>query len=284
MKSLGIIGGSGLYEMEGLTRQSTDFPSTPYGSPSGPLVSGELDGVRLVFLPRHGTNHNLAPHQVNYRANICALKMAGVEQVVSVSAVGSMKEEIAPGHVVVVDQYIDWTRGRVSTFFDEEVVAHVSLADPVCAQLSLAVARAAKGAGATVHERGTYLCMQGPQFSTRAESQLYRGWGADVIGMTAMPEAKLAREAQLPYATVAFATDYDCWREGEQAVSVDAVLAVLRRNARRAQDIVRRLPVLLPDASKSPATEALKYAIVSHGKPQSATQQRLAWLLESGGD
>lgn len=280
MRTLGIIGGSGIYGMPGLTITNESRPETPFGSPSSPLIEAELDGTRLVFLARHGVEHQIPPHQVNYRANICALKMAGVEQVISMSAVGSMKEHIEPGDVVIVDQFIDWTRHRVSTFFEDGVAAHVSLADPVCGELAAGAAQAAKEAGARVHPSGTYLCMEGPQFSTRAESELYRSWGVSVIGMTAMPEAKLAREAELPYATIAFATDYDCWHESEEAVSVEAVIAVLKKNSARAQDILRRLPSKLPDPRSSIATGALKHAVITKkAASDPSIRARLSWLL-----
>jgi len=280
VQTLGIIGGSGIYGMPGLQILDELEVQTPFGAPSSPLVVAELDGVRLVFLARHGTDHQLPPHEVNYRANICALKKSGVQQVVSLSAVGSMKDGIHPGDVVVVDQYIDWTRKRVSTFFEDGIAAHVSLADPVCSNLAERAAEAAEAAGAQVHRGGTYICMEGPQFSTRAESLLYRSWGVSVIGMTAMPEAKLAREAELPYATIAFATDYDCWHQAEEDVSVEAVLGVLKSNAHRAQDILRRLPALLPDPKQSPASQALKHAIITKKAALDAEiQKRLGWLL-----
>ncbi len=280
-KTLGVIGGSGIYSMPDLTILGQKEVETPYGAPSGPLVEAMLDDTRLVFLPRHGVNHEIPPHEINYRANICALKMAGAEQVVSLSAVGSMREDIAPGHVVIVDQYLDWTKRRVSTFFEGGIAAHVSLAEPVCKNLAQAAAEAARSAGATVHGTGTYICMEGPQFSTRAESNLYRSWGVSVIGMTAMPEAKLAREAQLPYATIAFSTDYDCWHESEEHVSVEAVLAVLKSNASLAQSILRELPARLPDPQTSIAAQALKYAVITHGdNKKSEARMRLAWLLD----
>jgi 5'-methylthioadenosine phosphorylase len=225
---LGVIGGSGIYAIPGLRNVRETTVETPYGSPSADIVSGELGDTRLLFLPRHGKHHELAPHELNSRANVCALKQLGATHLVSLSAVGSMREEIVPGHVVVVDQYIDLTRRRVSTFFEGGIVGHVGFGDPVCPLLSARLAEASEAAGATVHPRGTYVCIEGPQFSTRAESLLYRSWGVSVIGMTAMPEAKLAREAELPYATMALATDYDCWHETEAAVSVESVVAVVR--------------------------------------------------------
>jgi 5'-methylthioadenosine phosphorylase len=278
--TLAILGGSGIYSMPELSGAREIQVETPYGAPSDAIVEAELSGVRVLFLPRHGRGHRLAPHTINFRANLCALKLLGAEQVVSLSAVGSLREDIAPGHVVVVDQYIDVTKRRVSTFFDEDVVAHVSFAHPVCGALSEACAQAGVLAGATVHRGGTYVCIDGPQFSTRAESLLYRSWGASVIGMTAMPEAKLAREAELPYATVAFSTDYDAWHETEAPVSVDVVLAVLRQNAERAQAIVRRLVTRLPDPRQSPASTALAQAVLTPPTHVSqAARERLGWLL-----
>lgn len=280
-QTLGVIGGSGVYAMPELTILSEKEVNTPYGSPSGPLVEAQLGDTRLVFLPRHGIRHEIPPHQINYRANICALKLSGVDQVVSLSAVGSMREDIAPGHVVIVDQYIDWTKHRVSTFFEDGIAAHVSLAEPVCKNLAYAAAEAARAAGAIVHDSGTYICMEGPQFSTRAESHLYRSWGVSVIGMTAMPEAKLAREAELPYATLAFSTDYDCWHDTEDHVSVEAVLAVLKSNASLAQRILRELPARLPDPARSIAAQALKHAVITHDdNKKSEARKRLAWLLD----
>lgn len=277
---LGVIGGSGIYEIAGLTAVEEVSVETPYGPPSDAVVRGRLGDTTLLFLPRHGRGHRVPPHAINYRANICALKKLGAEQVVSLSAVGSMLERIVPGHVAIVDQYIDLTRRRISTFFDEEVAAHVGFAEPVCAQLAAAVLAAAKRAGATAHEGGTYVCMEGPQFSTRAESLLYRSWGVSVIGMTAMPEAKLAREAELPYATIALATDYDCWHETEEDVSVDAVVAVLRKNAELAKRIISELAGGLPDPSKSPAASALDGAILTPpGAITAAARERLAWLV-----
>jgi 5'-methylthioadenosine phosphorylase len=279
-KVLAIIGGSGLYRIEGLERVEEVRVDTPYGAPSDAVVRGELGDTTLLFLPRHGRGHRIAPHRINFRANICALKQLGATHLVSISAVGSMREAIAPGHTVVVDQFIDLTRRREATFFDDGIVAHVSFADPVCAALSRAAGDAAERAGARVHRGGTYVCIDGPQFSTRAESLLYRSWGVSVIGMTAMPEAKLAREAQLPYALLALATDYDCWHATEEDVTVEAVLAVLNQNVAGAQRTIVELARSLPDAAASPASRALATAIVS--APDSvppAARDRLAWLL-----
>ena len=278
---LGVIGGSGIYEVPGLTSVRPRPVDTPFGAPSDTVVEGQLGDTTLLFLPRHGRGHRIPPHQVNYRANICALKQLGAEQVVSLSAVGSMRERIAPGHVVVVDQYIDLTKRRVATFFEDGVAAHIGFADPVCPRLSAALADAAQRAGGTVHRGGTYVCIEGPAFSTRAESHLYRSWGVSVIGMTAMPEAKLAREAELPYATLALATDFDCWHESEEDVSVDAVLAVLHANAELAKRCVAELAAALPDPRESAASTALAGAVITAPDAiASETRARLSWLLK----
>ncbi len=264
MSSLGIIGGSGLYDLEGLSGVEEVRVTTPFGEPSDALIRGKLGDTTLLFLPRHGRGHRIAPHRINYRANIFALKQLGAQQVVSVSAVGSLKEDIHPGDMVLVDQFIDRTRDRASTFFDDHgVVAHVGFGDPTDAALSQALLAAAKQVGARVHVGGTYVCMEGPQFSTRAESLMYRSWGASVIGMTNLPEAKLAREAELPYASLAMSTDYDCWHQSEEAVTVEAVIAVLNKNVSTAREIIRALVTRLPDASKSPAANALQNAIIT---------------------
>ncbi|MFO0645195.1 MAG: S-methyl-5'-thioadenosine phosphorylase [Polyangiales bacterium] len=276
---LGVIGGSGLYQMPGLTEVEDVRVETPFGAPSDAIVRGRLGDTTLLFLPRHGRLHQHSPSKVNYRANIWALKSLGATHVLSVSAVGSLREEVAPGHVVVPDQFIDRTAGRVSTFFDDGVVAHVSMADPVCPRLAAALAAAAKTTGATVHVGGTYVCIEGPRFSTRAESHLFRQWGATVIGMTNVPEAFLAREAELPYATMALSTDYDCWRPHEE-VDVNDILAVLHANVSRAQEVVRALASTLPDPSDSPAAGALQYAVLT--KPSALTpalRERYALLL-----
>jgi 5'-methylthioadenosine phosphorylase len=278
---LGVIGGTGMYEISGLTGVTERAVSTPYGDPSDAVVEGHLGETVLLFLPRHGRGHRVPPHAINYRANICALKMLGATHVVSVSAVGSMRSDIDRGHVVVVDQYIDLTRRRVSTFFDSDVVAHVSMADPVCPALARACAAAAIRAGATVHDGGTYVCIDGPQFSTRAESQLYRSWGVSVIGMTSMPEAKLAREAELPYATLAFSTDYDCWHTGEEDVDVAAIVQVLRDNADLSKRIVKELAATLPDPKLSPAAEATRNAIMTaRERTTPCARERLSWLVD----
>ena len=259
---LGVLGGSGLYEMAGLTELHRVELDTPYGAPSDAIVIGELEGTRVAFLARHGQGHRLLPSEINYRANVYAMKQLGVRQLVSASAVGSLKEEIAPLDVVVPDQFVDRTRHRPDTFFGDGLVAHVSLAHPVCERLSAQVAEAASAAGANVHRGGTYLCMEGPQFSTRAESELYRAWGANVIGMTNLTEARLAREAEMCFATMALVTDYDCWNEHEEPVSVDAVVQRLHVNAERAREAVRRLAASLDDPSCA-CGEVLSTAIIT---------------------
>ncbi len=238
---IGIIGGSGLYQMEGVKTIEEKRVPTPFGEPSDALIVSELEGRRFVFLPRHGRGHRVPPHQINYRANIHAMKELGVDKIISVSAVGSMKEKLHPGEFVVVDQFIDRTRMRKDTFFEDGIVAHVAFADPVCPVLKREAVKACKAAGATVHEGGTYVCIEGPMFSSRAESNVYRGWGVDVIGMTNYQEARLAREAEICYATIALVTDYDCWREEEGAVDTSMVLATLQKNVAMAQKTVREL-------------------------------------------
>jgi 5'-methylthioadenosine phosphorylase len=260
---IGVIGGSGLYRMEGLERIREVEVKTPFGKPSGKLVRGWLAGVELVFLPRHGPGHRWLPTEVNFRANTFAMKKMGVERIISVSAVGSLREEIAPGHVVIPDQFIDRTTRRPSTFFGRGLVAHVSLADPFCKDLSGILASAANAEGAKVHAGGTYLCMEGPQFSTRAESHLYRSWGAHVIGMTNLQEAKLAREAEICFGTLALATDYDCWNESAGDVEIDHVLAVLKQNVDLAQRTIRLAVTQLSSARSCACASALKDAIIT---------------------
>jgi 5'-methylthioadenosine phosphorylase len=260
---IGVIGGSGLYKMDGLERMREVEVQTPFGKPSGKLVRGRLADVEMVFLPRHGLGHRWLPTEVNFRANTFAMKKMGVERIISVSAVGSLREEIAPGHVVIPDQFIDRTTQRPSTFFGRGLVAHVSLADPFCKDLSGVLASAANSEGANVHAGGTYLCMEGPQFSTRAESHLYRSWGAHVIGMTNLQEAKLAREAEICFATLALATDYDCWNESAGDVEIDHVLAVLKQNVDLAQRTIRRAVTQLSSARSCACASALKDAIIT---------------------
>jgi len=280
---LAILGGSGLYDLPGLQRVEEIAVDTPYGAPSDTVVRGYLGNTALLFLPRHGRGHRVPPHGINFRANVCALKKLGATHLVSVSAVGSMREAIAPGDLVVVDQYIDLTKRRVSTFFDE-IVAHVSFADPVCPELAKALAAAAtsvhKNGERGVHRGGTYVCIEGPQFSTRAESLVYRSWNVSVIGMTSMPEAKLAREAELPFATLALATDYDCWHQSEEHVTVEAVLAVMRDNVDTARKAIAALAATLPDPTKSNAHAALKGAVMSDlARVPAEARERLRWLL-----
>jgi 5'-methylthioadenosine phosphorylase len=238
---LGVIGGSGVYNMEGLANAEWRAVETPFGPPSDSLLCGELDGQPVVFLPRHGRGHTVPPSRLNFRANIDALKQLGVTDVLSLSAVGSLKEDLPPGTFVIVDQFIDRTSQRTNSFFDTGLVAHVSMADPTCGRLSDVLSETAEEAGLPTQEGGTYMVMEGPQFSTRAESELYRSWGCDVIGMTNMPEAKLAKEAELCYAAVAMVTDYDCWHDEEADVSVEQVIQVLKANADKARDLVRRV-------------------------------------------
>ena len=262
---VGIIGGSGLYELDELSNVDQIALVTPFGAPSDVMIAGTIGDARLIFLPRHSRGHRLPPHRINYRANVLALKMAGAEQVLSISAVGSMREDIHPGDMVVVDQFIDRTRNRADTYFEDDgVVAHVGFAHPIDGQLAGAVAAAARSAGARVHEGGTYLCLEGRHFSTVAVSQLYRAWGVSVIGMTNLPEARLAREAELPYATLAMATDYDCWHESHDAVSVEAVLSVMQRNVTKAKEIIVELARAVPDPTGRPATSALAGAIITN--------------------
>jgi 5'-methylthioadenosine phosphorylase len=263
---LGIIGGSGVYQIDGLEGASWVRVKTPWGNPSDDLLVGRLNGLPIAFLPRHGRGHVHDPATVPYRANIDALKRIGCTDIVAVSAVGSLREDYAPGDFVIVDQYIDRTTQRPLSFFGPGCVAHVSLADPTCPRLSAAAAQAATAQGLTVHQGATYLSMEGPQFSTRAESRLYRSWGADVIGMTGLSEARLAREAELCYASVAMVTDYDCWHEAHGAVDVAQVIAVVHANADAARGLVARLPALLtPDRAPCPhgCDRALTHAIMT---------------------
>jgi 5'-methylthioadenosine phosphorylase len=261
---IGVIGGSGLYAIDALEDAKWVAYASPWGQPSDALLTGTISGVKFVFLPRHGRGHRIAPGELNARANIDALKRAGCTDVISISAVGSLAEELPPGRFVIVDQFIDRTKGRPSSFFESGMVAHVSMADPVCPRLSALAAAAARVAGAEVTEGATYLAMEGPQFSTRAESNLYRLWGAHVIGMTAMPEAKLAREAEMPYALIAMVTDYDCWREGEAHVDVATVVARLGSNAATARALLAELAKSLPATrDPSPIDTNLDFALIT---------------------
>ena len=262
--TIGVIGGSGLYEIEGLADVKEVRLETPFGDPSDVYITGILDGVKMIFLPRHGRGHRLLPSEVPYRANIYGMKMLGVQRIISVSAVGSMKEEIVPGHIVIPDQFFDRTQGkRASTFFGQGVTGHVQFADPVCPELSAVLAESGQWVGATVHQGGTYLCIEGPNFSTRSESMIYRSWGVDIIGMTNIPEARLAREAEICYGTVALATDYDCWHDGHDDVTVEAVLAIIKENVAMARNIIKQAVRTLSAEPRCECGSALKFAIMT---------------------
>lgn len=276
---IGIIGGSGLYDIEGLRSVEEISVKTPFGAPSDTVVLGELDGTRIAFLSRHGRGHRINPSEINYRANIFALKSLGVRRVISVSAVGSMKESIKPGDVVLPDQFIDLTKRRVSTFFEGGIVAHVAFGDPVCPSLGAVLLDATRAVGATVHQGGVYLCIEGPQFSTKGESRLYRQWGVSVIGMTNLPEAKLAREAELCYATVALATDYDCWHETEDAVTVESILATLRQNVSLAKRLLRAAIPKVADGKACICQRALQDTIITAPDRMPASLRRKLALL-----
>jgi 5'-methylthioadenosine phosphorylase len=264
---IGVIGGSGLYEIDGLEHAERVRVDTPWGAPSDALVKGRVGDVEMVFLPRHGKGHRLSPTTVPYRANIDALKRLGCTDILSISACGSLQEQYAPGEFVMVDQFIDRTFAREKSYFGPGMVAHVSMADPICSRLSGLAGDAAESVGATVHRGGTYLTMEGPQFSSRAESHMYRQWGCDVIGMTNMPEAKLAREAELPYATIAMVTDYDCWREGEAAVEVTNVLEVMAANTSKAKAAVSALAQSLQGKPRTSSPQGIEtcldYAMIT---------------------
>ena len=283
---IGVIGGSGIYDLDGLRDVEEVRVDTPFGSPSDALVRGRLGDAQVVFLSRHGRGHTVLPHEVNYRANVFAMKTLGVEWLLSLSAVGSMRVDIRPGDLVVVDQYFDRTDGRASTFFGEGIAAHVSFGDPVSPVLAgllheAAVDRVkAGGGGERVHRGGTYMVINGPQFSTCAESNIYRKLGVDVIGMTALPEAKLAREAEMSYATLALSTDYDCWHEGEEEVSVEAVVAIVRKNAALARQIVGQVVDRIPAVHDCIAARALENAVMTdRSKIPAETRKRLAPIL-----
>ncbi|MBE0577489.1 MAG: S-methyl-5'-thioadenosine phosphorylase [Desulfuromonadales bacterium] len=262
--TIGVIGGSGLYEIEGLTDIEEVSLDTPFGDPSDVYITGILEDVKMVFLPRHGRGHRLLPSEVPYRANIYGMKKLGVRRIISVSAVGSMKEEIVPGHIVIPDQFFDRTHGkRASTFFGQGVTGHIQFADPVCPELSSVLCDAGQRAGATVHKGGTYLCIEGPNFSTRAESMIYRNWGVDIIGMTNIPEARLAREAEICYGTVALATDYDCWHDSHDDVTVEAILAIINQNVAMARNIIVQAVRALSSTPRCECGESLKFAIMT---------------------
>jgi 5'-methylthioadenosine phosphorylase len=278
---IGVIGGSGLYSMPGLERVREERVSTPFGDPSDPFVLGEIEGRKVAFLARHGRGHRLLPSELNFRANIYAMKMLGVERILSVSAVGSLKEEHKPTDFVMPDQFIDRTFARVGTFFGDGIVAHVGFGDPVCATVLNVFADACDAIGVVGKRGGTYVCMEGPQFSTRAESNLYRSWGADVIGMTNLQEAKLAREAEICYATMAMVTDYDCWREGHDDVTIDQIVAVLHQNAENAAKVVKAAIMAMPRERSCACASALKYAVLTDKKAiPEKTRERLALLLD----
>jgi 5'-methylthioadenosine phosphorylase len=263
---LGVIGGSGLYDIDGLQNKRWISFDSPFGKPSDELLVGELDGMELVFLPRHGRGHKIPPSEINYRANIDVLKRAGVTDIISVSAVGSLKENLSPGMFIIVDQFIDRTFARNKSFFGKGLVAHVSMAHPVCSRSGKLIEKAANAAGINATKGGTYLAMEGPQFSTKAESELYRSWNCDIIGMTNMPEAKLAREAEMCYASVAMVTDFDCWHPGHDDVTVDAIIKVLHSNADKAKSLIKYLVPLLRDdkqASACSCRRSLDSAIIT---------------------
>jgi 5'-methylthioadenosine phosphorylase len=278
---IGIIGGSGLYSMPGLSDVREVQQQTPFGDPSDPYVLGTLQGRRVAFLARHGRGHRLLPTELNFRANIYGFKQLGVERILSVSAVGSLKEEHKPLEFVIPDQFFDRTRHRVDTFFGEGVVAHIGFAEPICPELARSVESACKSAGVTGKRGGTYLCMEGPQFSTLAESNIYRSWGMDVIGMTNLQEAKLAREAEICYVTVAMVTDYDCWHPHHDSVTVDQIVAVLLKNAENASKVVREAVAAMPSARSCKCGSALAHAILTdRDKIPAATRKKLSLILD----
>jgi 5'-methylthioadenosine phosphorylase len=278
--TIGIIGGSGLYDMPELTEREERTVTTPFGDPSGPFVLATLRGKRVAFLARHGAGHRLTPSELNYRANIYGMKMLGVERILSASAVGSLKHEYKPLDIVVPDQFFDRTNGRISTFFGRGLVAHIAFANPVCPDLSTIAADCAAAVGATVHRGGTYVNMEGPQFSTLAESRLYRSWGMDVIGMTNLQEAKLAREAEICYATLALVTDYDCWHPDHDAVTVDLIIANLMQNAATAQKTIAEAVSRLGDTRTCACQNALATAMITRpGDVPETTKQELAFIV-----
>jgi len=277
---IGVIGGSGLYQMEGLENVKEVEIDTPFGSPSDNFIVGRLRGKGIAFLPRHRRGHTIQPSDLNFRANIYGMKRLGVKRILSVSAVGSMKEDICPGDIVIPDQFYDQTKRRVSTFFGDGVVAHVSMADPVCPDLLEVLYEAATGLGVKVHRGGVYLCIEGPQFSTRGESLIYRQWGVDVIGMTNVTEAKLAREAEICYATIALVTDYDCWHQEEAAVTADAIIAILNKNVEISKRIITEAVGNIPEVRDCPCASAMKNAIItSRDSISPETKERLRLII-----
>lgn len=278
---VGVIGGSGLYDIEGITDLEEVSLSTPFGEPSDAFITGRLGDIRMVFLPRHGRGHRISPSEINYRANIWGMKKLGVSRILSISAVGSMREDVEPGQFVVIDQFVDRTRHRADTFFTGGVVAHVMFADPVSPSLRKVLLEACDEVGVKAHDGGTYLCMEGPQFSTRAESNTYRSWGVDVIGMTNLTEAKLAREAEICYATLAMSTDYDCWHDGHDDVTVEAILEVMHKNVSNARKVIAAAVPRIPAAGECECADALKTAILT--APDAITpeaRERLGLFLE----
>ncbi len=278
--TIGIIGGSGLYDMAELTDREEQRVDTPFGEPSAPYVTGTLAGKRVAFLARHGAGHRLMPGELNFRANIYGFKRLGVEYILSASAVGSLKQEYKPLDLVIPDQFFDRTKARVSTFFGDGLVAHVGFAHPFCRRLSDVAFDAARQAGATVHKGGTYVCMEGPQFSTLAESNLYRSWGMDIIGMTNLQEAKLAREAEICYTTIALVTDYDCWHPDHDQVTVEMIVANLVQNARTAQEVIAAAVATLPFNRTCECARALEHAIITQPDAiPGATRRSLAPII-----
>ncbi|MGD8331559.1 MAG: S-methyl-5'-thioadenosine phosphorylase [Acidobacteriota bacterium] len=278
---IGVIGGSGLYEMEELTDREEVRVATPFGDPSDAFIIGTLEGRRVCFLSRHGRGHRYSPSEVPYRANIWGMKSLGVEAIYSASAVGSLREDIEPLHVVVPSQFFDRTRGRIATFFRDGVVAHVAFADPLCEELRDVLVDAAGGAGCMYHDGGTYVCMEGPQFSTKAESELYRSWGLDIIGMTNLTEAKLAREAGICYATLAMVTDYDCWHPDHDHVTAEMIIANLMQNVRDAQNIIKAAVAAYPEQRACGCRDALRNAVLTHPDAIPAeARERLALFLD----
>lgn len=283
MALIGVVGGSGLYEIEGLAKLSKVEVNTPFGPPSSPILLGTLDGIEIAFLPRHGETHSHAPHELPLKANVWALKSLGVKWVLSVSAVGSLQEAIAPGDVVLIDQFIDRTK-RTTTFYEDGIVAHVSMADPVCPELHKTLQKATEVVlhdSGNFHQSGTYVCIEGPQFSSRAESHLYRSWGASVVGMTNYPEARLFREAEIAYATMAMVTDYDCWYEAHGDVSVKEVLETMKENVDKAKAIIRKAVPMVSKLKESIAFSAMEHAIMTAPHAISESQRKdLALLID----
>ncbi|MFT7668859.1 MAG: 5'-methylthioadenosine phosphorylase [Planctomycetota bacterium] len=278
---VGVLGGSGLYEMDGLEDVREVALETPFGSPSDSFITGNLDGTRMVFLPRHGRGHRHSPSEINYRANIWGMRKLGVKRIISISAVGSMREDIIPGEFVLIDQFFDRTRHRVDTFFNEGIVGHVMFADPICEETRQALLKAGNDLGVKVHDGGTYINMEGPQFSTRAESKIYRKWGVDVIGMTNLQEARLAREAEIGYSTVAMATDFDCWHEGHDDVTVEAVVATMQANVEKARSLVKAAAPLVAATPTCSCDSALQFAIMTAKEKISAgARERVGLFID----